>query len=262
MPDNQARALTFAALVALKEALDAAETADDFLAAADVIVHQPENELMLPLDTGDPDPLEPGSKGDSGRDADNAQQVYEFLGELDRANASDRRLWTYLAFVTYRDYMEKRWSLTETRNWKSRVRTRWLLLNVSRGKLVRHGISRLWWITTLTYDPKCQFQLSKTAGDPFAYTREVFKNEDRINSLFDREAGAVPGLVRAVLEHAAKGGVQATDKHLGALMMEMTLIYAYRDIGLLDSENLQVLVAESAPVIPLAGQLTSQPIKE
>jgi hypothetical protein len=247
MTDNQACALTSTALLALKDALDAADSPEDFLAAADAIVGLPENQLALPFDTGSPDTLEPGAPGDDGRDADNAPQVHGFLGELDRANASDQRLWTYLAFVTYRDYMEKRWPLVGIRVWKTRVETRWLLLSPSRGKLVRHGISRLWWISSLTYDP------GWTRGDPYAYTREVFRNEDRINSLFDREAGAVPGLVRAVLDHAAQGGRQATDKHLRALMVEITLIYGYRDIGSLDSADMQALVAQSAPATAEVG---------
>lgn len=249
MQENPARALTFEALVKLKAALDTAESPDDFLASADAIIKDPKNLLTLPFDTGNPDPLDPGSAGDTGRDVDNAPQVYEFLGALDRSNASDRRLWTYLTFVVYRDYMEKRWPLAEVRNWKSRVQDRWLMLNASRGKLVRNGISRLWWVTSLTYDPKCKHALSKVSGDPFAYTRQVFRNEDRVNSLFDREAGALPVLVRSVLEHASQGGAYGTDKHLAGLMKELTLVYGYRDIAFLDSDDLRTLIAESALVL-------------
>lgn len=246
MNDKQARALTHAALVALKEALNQAENPDDFLAEADAIVKNPENVLPLPFDSGTPDGLEPGSSGDSGRDVENAPLVYEFLGALDRSNASDRRLWTYLAFSTYRDYMDKRWPLSEVRNWKSRVTDRWLMPNATRGKLVRHGIARLWWVASLTYDPKCEHLLSQTS-DSFAYTREVFRNEDRINSLFDREIGANPSIVRSVLEYAAQGGINGTDKHLAALMKELTLVYGYRDIGVLDALTTRTLIAESAP---------------
>lgn len=249
MQENPARALTFEALVKLKAALDGAESPDDFLAAADALIRMPENLLELPYDTGIADPLEPGSPGDTGRDIENGPQVYEFLGALDRANASDRRLWTYLAFTVYRDYMEKRWPLTGLRTWKSRVQDRWLMLNATRGKLVRHGIGRLWWVTSLTYDGRCEHVLSKESGDSFAYTREVFRNEDRINSLFDREAGALPVLVRSVLEHAAQGGEYGTDKHLAALMKELTLVYGYRDLAFLGGDGLRSLIAESAPAV-------------
>lgn len=248
MKDNSAKALTHAALTALKEALDQAQTPDDFLADADAIITNPANVLQLPFDSGTPDSLEPGSPGDSGRDVDNAPLVYEFLGALDRSNASDRRLWTFLAFATYRDYMEKRWPLSEVSNWKSRVTDRWIMPNATRGKLVRHGIARLWWVTSLTYDPKRDHMLS-SGSDPFAYTREAFKNEDRIIQIFDREAGANPSLVRRVLEHAAQGGGYATDKHLVGLMKELTLVYGYRDIGVLNPETTQALIADSAPAL-------------
>jgi hypothetical protein len=168
MADLQARAVTYAALVSMKAALDKADSPADFYAEVDAILAQPSNVLELPFDTEQPDPLDAGGVSATGRDVDNAPLVYEFLGPIDRANASDRRLWTYLAFVTYRDYMEKRWPLDSSAGWKRRVETRWLMLNATRGRLVRHGIARLWWIASLTYDPKCQHALSKATGDPFA----------------------------------------------------------------------------------------------
>lgn len=243
------RALKYAALVQLKGALDSSQTPADFLAEADRIVGDAANLLELPFDTGSPEALDPGSPGSKGRDVENAPLVYEYLGALDRANASDRRVWTYLALSTYRDYMEKRWPLREDENWKSRVETRWLMLNATRGKIVRHGIARLWWVASLTYDPKGEHALSvAAAGDRFAYTREVLKNEDRVNALFDREAGALSTVVRTVLEHAAASPSRESDKYMRALMKELTLVYGYRDLGALDSTIMTQLVADSAPV--------------
>jgi len=245
MQDNRARSLTLEAMVALQSALEAAHDPADFLAHADAIVGREENRLELPLDLGAPAPLDTSTG--PGRDAENAPRVYEYLGALDRANASDRRLWTYLAFSTYREYMQERWPLDEVRNWKGRVKDRWMMGSASRGRLIRHGVARLWWVSSLTYDPKTKYSLSRAAGDPFAYTREAFRNEDRLNALFDREAGAVPELVRSVLEHAAQGGARGTDNHLRALMKEITLVYGYRDISYLDPDGLRSLIAESAP---------------
>lgn len=247
MDDKRAYALTYQALIELKSALDAADSPADFLAEADSIVCRPENLLALPVDLGAPELMYAGIAGDAGRDVENAPLVYEYLGALDRANASDRRLWTYLAFSTYREYMEERWPLEDLRSWKGRVQDRWLMRNAIRGRLVRHGISRLWWVASLTYDPKTEHVLSRSSGDPFAYTREVFRNEDRLNAIFDREAGALPELVRVVLEHASQGGVYATDDHIRVLMKEVTLVHGYRDIASLDGETIRSLVAESAP---------------
>lgn len=249
MTDN-ARALTHAALVALMEALNESAIPEDFLAAADAIIKNPSNLLQLPIDLGTPDTLTPGTRNDKGRDVDNAPLVYEYLGALDRSNASDRRLWTYLAFSTYRDYMEQRWPLSEVDNWQSRVKDRWLMPNATRGKLVRHGIARLWWVAALTYDPKKVHPLSQQTADAFAYTREVFKNENRIIGFFDREVGAVPSIVRSVLEYACQDEANATDKNLDKLMRELTLVYGYRDIAVLDQHDARKLVAESAPAPP------------
>lgn len=245
MHDRHARALTYPALIDMKAALDAAESPEDFLAAADDIIRRPENVLELPVDLGEAQQIAP-TPGKSGVDVDNGPLVYEYLGAMDPANASDRRLWTYLAFGTYREYMEQRWAIGSVGNWKGRVEDRWLMLNATRGSLVRHGIARLWWVTSLTYDPKVEFPLSAASDDPFAYGRAVFRNEDRINALFDREAGALPPLVRAVLEHAAQAKEQATDGHIRALMKEVTLVYGYRDLGFLDADAIADLVKDLA----------------
>lgn len=253
MGDNHARALTYKALVELKSALDAADSPNDFLAEADAIIANEENLLELPLDLGSPEFLDAGSPNDTGRDVENAPRVYEYLGALDRANASDRRLWTFLALSTYREYMEKRWPLEDLRSWKGRVQDRWLMLNSSRGPLVRHGISRLWWVAALTYDPKKEHPLSKETGNAFAYTAEVFRNEDRLNALFDREAGALPDLVKAVLEHASQGGIYSTDGHIREVMKEITLVYGYRDLSFLEKSAFEALVAASAPKVELVS---------
>lgn len=246
MHDTNARALTYAALIDIKAALDASASPEDFLAAADDIIRRRENVLELPLDQGEAQQIKP-SPGRTAVDVDNGPLVYEHLGAMDPANASDRRLWTYLAFGTYRDYMEQRWPIRSAANWKGRAEDRWLMLNATRGSLVRHGIARLWWVTSLTYDPKVEFALSAATGDPFAYGRAVFRNEDRINALFDREAGALPPLVRAVLDHAAQSEEQAKDGHIRSLMKEVTLVYGYRDLGFLDSGALADLIKGLAP---------------
>lgn len=247
MAAPKARAVTYDALLQLKAALDEADTPEDFLAEVDAIIGREENLLNLPIDPGAPDPLSPGSAGSQGRDVDNAPRVYEYLGAMDPANASDRRLWSYLAFATYREYMEERWSLSGIRSWKSRAETRWLMISATRGRLVRHGIARLWWVAALTHDPKIDHPLSRAAGDPFAYTRAVLQNEDRVNALFDREAGAIPAVVRQVIEHVEAESGRSSDNYMRDLMKEITLVFGYRDIGVLDRQHLEELVDEAAP---------------
>jgi hypothetical protein len=241
-----AAVLAESALISLNDALDEAAFPTDFLAEAYAIVENPENRLLLPADLGEPDPIRPAT-GTTGVDAANGPAVFEYVGALDPSNASDPRLWTFMAFSTYRSYMEERWPLVGASNWKNRAQDRWLLRGTTRGRLVRHGIARLWWVTNLTYDAKCEYPLSKVDGDPFAYTRAVFRNEDRINALFDREAGALSSVVRSVLEHVSKNATYGRDNHMRALMKELTLVMGFRDLGVLSVTDLDDLIEEIRP---------------
>ena len=236
-----AAAVAEAAHVQITMALSEAEDAKDFLARVDAILSRPESRLELAVDLGVPDPLDPSAKQGS-IDSENAISVFEYLGEMDRANAADPRLWTYLAFVTYRSYMEERWPLLHMAKWQNRVQNRWLMTNPNRGRLIRHGIARLWWVTHLTFDPKGQHVLS--VDDPYAYTREAFRNEDRILALFDREVGAIGPVVRAMLERAAVGGDVARDQDFRLLMRSLTLVAGYQDVGLIPADELPKLVAQ------------------
>jgi len=240
----EARALTEPALLDIFRVLQEATTPEEFFANVDTIIANPENQLPWPISLGVPDSLT--VSGTRGVDIQNAPRVHQYVGELDRANASDARLWSYLAFATYRDYMEKRWRLesddANPESWKRRVRDRWLLHSdsVTRGRLVRHGIARLWWVSHLTY---CGVDAEGVANeDPYAYTTEVFKREDRLNAIFDREVGAIPSVMRAVLDHASSLGDAATDKYIHRIMQYLTLVNGYRDIGVLDFSTVQELI--------------------
>jgi hypothetical protein len=246
MNDRRARAVSDSALVAIKSVLDRSETPEDFLIGVDEMFKDSTNLLALPIDYGTANFMAPDAGG-RGQDVNNGPEVYEFLGAQDPANASDPRLWTYLAFGTYREYMARRWPLDPSSNWKGRVEDRWLMRNANRGSLIRHGIARLWWVTSLTYDAKCEYPLAAETGDPFAYTRAAFRNEDRIIGLFDREAGSVRSLVRAVLEHAVKGVPQVTDGQIRALMKEVTLVYGFRDIEALSDQQIRELIKVLVP---------------
>ena len=236
----EARVLTESALLELFDALKSAASPEEFLGNVDAILASPGNHLPLPVDPGVPDRL--SLAGKRSVDIDNAPRVHEYLGEMDRANASDARLWTYLAFVTYREYMDERWSLTGLEKWKDRVRSRWLLHSgsVTRGRLVRHGIARLWWVSHLTFAKAESEGIAK--DDKYAYTKEAFKSEDRLNALFDREVGAFPVVIKAVLSHAATMGDAATDNHIRRIMQYLTLINGYRDMGMLDLSTMNDLV--------------------
>ncbi len=245
---SEASAFTESALLEIIESIKTCVTPDDFFSRVDAILADAGNRLVLPIDYGVPDQLK--VEGTRAVDIDNAPHVHDYLGEMDRANASDPRLWSYLAVATYREYMEKRWPLkvssTDKEAWKRRVRDRWILQpgSITRSKLVRHGIGRLWWISHLTYEPGGDEGIAR--DDKYAYTREVMKSEDRINAIFDREVGAYPEIRRAVLDHAAALGEKATDKYVQKIMQYLTLVHGYRDVGVLDRQQVGQLVGMAA----------------
>ncbi len=247
-PASEARALTDSAVLDLYRELDLASSPEDFLARADAILSNPKNQLALPVRLGAPDTLV--AKGTRSVDIDNAPIVHEYLGELKLADAADARLWNFLALGTYRSYMEDRWPLDLSGSsgdaWKGRVKDRWLLHSgsITRGRLVRHGIARLWWVAHLTYEPHAVDGIAKDR--PHAYTREVFKSEDRLNAIFDREVGAFRLVRAAVLDHAASLGTKATDKYLHRIMQYLTLVHGYRDVGVLDTDGVKNLVKYAA----------------
>src|SRR5699024_9041147 len=94
----EARCLTESALQSLFEALDSASDPADFLARADAILANPDNQLALPISLGVPDKL--NVSGTREKDIDNAPLVHQYLGERDRSNSTDARLWNYLALGT------------------------------------------------------------------------------------------------------------------------------------------------------------------
>ena len=228
--------LTEAAIKHLTDALDDSEDSSDFFARADAIINNKDNLLPLPVALGQSDPL---TLGDDGT---NSTIVHEHIGEKDRANAADPRLWTYLALVTYRDYMEQRWPVKDVKKWKERIRDRWLLANASRSKLMRHGIARLWWIACLTWDETGKLPLSSKHDDPYAYTRQALSNEDYVVGIFERKIGAMPTVVRAVLEHLSDEKNKASGLYARSLLKSLRLVHGYRDISLLNDSDLHTLI--------------------
>jgi hypothetical protein len=91
-----------------------------------------------------------------------------------------------------------------------------------------------------------RYPLSSDSEDPFAYTSAVLANEDRVNALFDREAGAIPAVIRCVLEHVDEDPQFQSDNYIRRLMKEITLTYGYRDLGALDEEILREVVKNAA----------------
>lgn len=144
-------------------------------------------------------------------DFQNAKNVFEaFNGKVNPVQASDLRLWAYLAHVQHWDYMHSRWKINvpdeedEPDDGKKsprdkmldRVRTRYFF-DASRGKaFVRQGIARLYWGAYLTYD--------ETNENPYEYTEFFFNKQDVFTSITERSYARNKVLVLATLKELKK----------------------------------------------------------
>ena len=117
-------------------------------------------------------------------DAENSELLYESLKDvITTRQASDLRLWAYLAHVEFSDYMSERWSVDvadkedeedegggQTNKLVNRIKTRYFF-GASNGKaFVRQGIARLYWSAFLTYDDD--------NSDPYEYTKFFLGKQD------------------------------------------------------------------------------------
>ncbi len=176
----------------LREALASGETFSDYLKREFDVPDDGILQSTLPVSDDTPE-LNP----DVSSDVDNAIKLYEFLHNLDKTQASDKRLWIYLSHVTFRDYTMNRWSLKTSqeelnvssdeikRKAINFIGERWFLSGNARS-LRRHSIARLWWAAYLTVapwekDPDYFGKLENT--DKYLYTKVLFSTQDIVQQI-------------------------------------------------------------------------------
>ena len=149
--------------------------------------------------------------GGSETDFQNAKIVFEaFNGKLNVVQASDLRLWAYLAHVQHWDYMHRRWKIDvpdeedEPDDGKKSPRDKMLdrvkaryFFGASRSKaFVRQGIARLYWSAYLTYD--------ESNPNPYEFTEFFFSKQDIFTSITERSYARNKTLVLAALKELKK----------------------------------------------------------
>lgn len=149
-------------------------------------------------------------------DFQNAKILYEaFSQSINPVQASDLRLWAYLAHIQHWDYMNTRWKIDapdeddeeaddaqggeqgeekkpSANKILERIGYRYFF-KASRGKaFVRQGISRLFWSAYLTYDAD--------NDNPYEYTEYFFSKQDIFTSITERSYARNKILVLAALK--------------------------------------------------------------
>lgn len=139
-------------------------------------------------------------RGKENFDFENAKIVFEIYKNLTPTQATDIRMWTYLAHISCWDYMRKRFPVEKQPNKKrgEYILEHWFIDGVSPRNLVRHGISLLWWGAYLTYDPDRK--------DPYELTRELFSMLDYTRTLVPGTQGRNKNFSHALLEFVRENG--------------------------------------------------------
>lgn len=174
----------------------------------------------------------------------NCVALYEALS-VNPLIATDPRLWTYLAHVSFAEYMRKRRPVDRQ---PSGIRGAYILRHyyvehVSTKSLLLNDISMLWWIAHLT----------KTGGeDPYRLTREVFTMLDYTRHLLSGSQGRNEGLRHAVLEFVIENKplfASFKAEKVRFVMRRLNFVAGYCVFSTLAKDEIKALIAEHADEI-------------
>ena len=146
------------------------------------------------VDPGNIQPQIPESKLDL-LDLENTQIVYSALKSLTPVQASDPRLWAYLAHVTHWEYRRKRWPVEQylgKPRLKEIIQERYFFMSDRSRAPLRNGMARLWWYGYCSYDPARE--------DPFELTGALLKKLDVTQNLLENAFGKNNQVTQAVLK--------------------------------------------------------------
>lgn len=200
---------------------------------------------------------------DVNADVENAIKVYEYLHNLDKTQASDRRLWIYLSHVTFRKYTLGRWGIKATpeevsvnadaqRKAISYIAEHWFLSGSSRS-LRRHSVARLWWAAYLTVAPwekDPEYFAGLDQSDRYAYTKVLFSTQDIYQQTLERNLGRFPKLLIAILEYLRQNPDVAQNREaIRTIMKELNLVLGYRKLSALSFDELYKVIADTNAVV-------------
>jgi hypothetical protein len=166
----------------------------------------------------------------------NSISLYENL-RINETQASDNRLWTYLAHVHFRKYMKKEWKIDFT---KDRIkiidfiRDRYFLNILNIRSLTHNGIARLWWYTHLTID--------ESRKDKYELTKVLLSLQDIPVSLLERSMGSSKNVRKAVLEFVLENPKLKTSKNIQDLMRLLNLAGGVKNIPMLKLHEIKSLL--------------------
>jgi hypothetical protein len=134
-------------------------------------------------------------------DFENSLKLFEQYKHLTPLQASDVRLWTYLAHVDNFKYMSIRWPGIKNNTAKDPAKyilDHWFIASANQSAFLRHGIAGLWWAAFLTYDEKRE--------DPYELTKVLYTQLDFATRTLgtyglSRHRDAIMGILEFIVEN-------------------------------------------------------------
>ena len=212
-------------------------------------VYDKKQVLMLPNVETTPDLA---SKLKPDNDFETAVKLYEVFKDLEPIQASDERLWAYLALVDLFPYMQKRWNAVykgEVKGNKDYILEHWFLSSSAQSSLLRHALAGLWWAVHLSVD--------ETRGEESKYdlTKILFRQLDfptRTLGVYKlgRHKEAVIGILEFIKENEALFKSKFEDKtrfitkHLNVVGGVKSLAYYDRNFFKSELEKVKDLIRQ------------------
>lgn len=175
-------------------------------------------------------------------DFENTKKIYTSLKGLSIIQATDERLWVYLAHTIFWKYMRKRWpveSYLDKDNPVEAIRERYFFMANRDRALIRNGIARLWWYGYVSYD--------ENRKDPFELTKVLLSKLDIAQSLLERSFSRNPDITKAVLSVLKKKELESSfidRENFRSLMMYINQLGGVTILDTLDREDLEELVRQ------------------
>lgn len=189
-------------------------------------------------------------------DLENALKIYREFNSLTPTQASDNRLWTYLTHYTFWSYMRQRWPVEKfyhdselNNDIKSEgnsnstdrqvefIKWRYHIITPNSRRLLRNGISRLWWYVHLTK--------INDSNDPYCLTKVLLKHQDKAQNLLERSLGRDFLLLHAIL-YFLRDNEELTREEVRTLVKEINLIGGVQNLHSLGLNKLYNLVSNTA----------------
>jgi hypothetical protein len=125
---------------------------------------------------------------------ENGKIIYEAYKNLNPVHATDSRIWTYMAHVTFWDYMKSRLKLSNAaaENVGQYILKHYFVEKIQQRYLLDNHIASLWWVCHETYDTHRE--------DPYELTKEAFSMADYTRDVIGSSLGLYKNFLHAFLE--------------------------------------------------------------